>query len=183
MSVRLMLFLYRILQHIPDGCRKSRNNHLKHFTKIWQERCDVFSIVVVHNKHYQNQIIKGDNERNNYKDSDIRKWLGNLISRFDAAMQMHFIRADIPYIDACDGQIKIVSDKFWLLNQIEIFTFYKTMDERKRTYLADNTTTNWWLRYPITGNTYYEYCVTTSGSSNYYYSYGSHGCVPACLIG
>ena len=123
------------------------------------------------------------NESTNYKDSDIRKWLGNLISRFDDAMQKHFIQADVPYIDAYDEQIKIVSDKFWLLDQMELFTFYKTMDERKRTYLDDNASAPWWLRYPITDNIHYEYCVTTSGSSKYYYSYGSHGCVPACLIG
>ena len=122
-------------------------------------------------------------ESNNYKDSDIRKWLGNLISRFDAAMQMHFIRADISYIDACDEQIKIVSDKFWLLNQIELFTFYKTMDERKRTYLADNAIDNWWLRFPIIGNTYYEYCVTASGFCGDGGSNNSYGCAPACLIG
>ena len=123
------------------------------------------------------------NESTNYKDSDIRKWLGNLISRFDDAMQKHFIQADVPYIDVYDEQIKIVSDKFWLLDQMELFTFYKTMDERKRTYLDDNASAPWWLRYPITDNIHYEYCVTTSGSSKYYYSYGSHGCAPACLIG
>ena len=123
------------------------------------------------------------NESTNYKDSDIRKWLGNLTSRFDDAMQKHFIQADVPYIDAYDEQIKIVSDKFWLLDQMELFTFYKTMDERKRTYLDDNASAPWWLRYPITDNIHYEYCVTTSGSSKYYYSYGSHGCAPACLIG
>ena len=123
------------------------------------------------------------NESTNYKDSDIRKWLGNLISRFDDAMQKHFIQADVPYIDVHDEQIKIVSDKFWLLDQMELFTFYKTMDERKRTYLDDNASAPWWLRYPITDNIHYEYCVTTSGSSKYYYSYGSHGCAPACLIG
>ena len=123
------------------------------------------------------------NESTNYKDSDIRKWLGNLISRFDDAMQKHFIQADVPYIDAYDEQIKIVFDKFWLLDQMELFTFYKTMDERKRTYLDDNASAPWWLRYPITDNIHYEYCVTTSGSSKYYYSYGSHGCAPACLIG
>ena len=123
------------------------------------------------------------NDSTNYKDSDIRKWLGNLISRFDDAMQKHFIQADVPYIDAYDEQIKIVSDKFWLLDQMELFTFYKTMDERKRTYLDDNASASWWLRYPITDNIPYEYCVTTSGSSKYYYSYGSHGCAPACLIG
>ena len=123
------------------------------------------------------------NESTNYKDSDIRKWLGNLISRFDDAMQKHFIQVDVPYIDVYDEQIKIVSDKFWLLDQMELFTFYKTMDERKRTYLDDNASAPWWLRYPITDNIHYEYCVTTSGSSKYYYSYGSHGCVPACLIG
>ena len=123
------------------------------------------------------------NESTNYKDSDIRKWLGNLISRFDDAMQKHFMQVDVPYIDAYDEQIKIVSDKFWLLDQMELFTFYKTMDERKRTYLDDNASAPWWLRYPITDNIHYEYCVTTSGSSKYYYSYGSHGCAPACLIG
>ena len=123
------------------------------------------------------------NDSTNYKDSDIRKWLGNLISRFDDAMQKHFIQADVPYIDVYDEQIKIVSDKFWLLDQMELFTFYKTMDERKRTYLDDNASAPWWLRYPITDNIHYEYCVTTSGSSKYYYSYGSHGCAPACLIG
>ena len=123
------------------------------------------------------------NESTNYKDSDIRKWLGNLISRFDDAMQKHFIQADVPYIDAYDEQIKIVSDKFWLLDQMELFTFYKTMDERKRTYLDDNASAPWWLRYPITDNIHYEYCVTTSGSSKYYYCYDSHGCAPACLIG
>ena len=123
------------------------------------------------------------NESTNYKDSDIRKWLGNLISRFDDAMQKHFIQANVPYIDAHDEQIRTVSDKFWLLDQMELFTFYKTMDERKRTYLDDNASAPWWLRYPITDNIHYEYCVTTSGSSKYYYSYGSHGCAPACLIG
>ena len=124
-----------------------------------------------------------DNERNNYKDSDIRKWLGNLISRFDDAMQKHFMQADVPYIDIYDEQSKIVSDKFWLLNQIELFTFYKTMDKRKRTYLVDNAAAYWWLRHPYTGSTYYEYCVTASGSSVYANSYNSSGCVPACLIG
>ena len=123
------------------------------------------------------------NESNNYKNSDIRKWLGNLISRFDDAMQKHFIQADVPYIDACDEQIKIVSDKFWLLDQMELFTFYKTMDERKRTYLADNAIDNWWLRFPIIGNTYYEYCVTASGFCGDGGSNNSYGCVPACLIG
>ena len=123
------------------------------------------------------------NGSNNYKNSDIRKWLGNLISRFDDAMQRYFIQADVPYIDAYDEQIKIVSDKFWLLDQIELFTFYKTMDERKRTYLVDNAAAYWWLRHPYTGSTYYEYRVTTSGSSVYANSYNSSGCVPACLIG
>ena len=123
------------------------------------------------------------NESNNYKNSDIRKWLGNLISRFDDAMQKHFMQTDVPYIDACDEQIKIVSDKFWLLDQMELFTFYKTMDERTRTYLADNTIDNWWLRFPIIGNTYYEYCMTASGFCGDGGSNNSYGCVPACLIG
>lgn len=122
-------------------------------------------------------------ESNNYKNSNIRKWLGNLISRFDDAMQKHFMQADIPYIDAYDEQIKIVSDKFWLLDQIELFTFYKTMDERKRTYLDDNTSANWWLRNPRTGYTDLEYSVYISGSSINIYSNYSIGCVPACLIG
>ena len=120
---------------------------------------------------------------NNYKNSDIRKWLGNLISRFDDAMQKHFIQADVPYIDTYDEQIKIVSDKFWLLDQMELFTFYKTMDERKRTYLANNAAANWWLRNPRTGYTELEYTVYTSGSSINSYSNYSIGCVPACLIG
>ena len=123
------------------------------------------------------------NESTNYKDSDIRKWLGNLISRFDDAMQKHFIQADVPYIDAYDEQIKIVSDKFWLLDQMELFTFYKTMDERKWTYLVDNAAANWWLRHPYTGTTYSEYFVDSSGSSVSYYSDFSYGCAPACLIG
>ena len=122
-------------------------------------------------------------ESNNYKNSDIRKWLGNLISRFDHAMQKHFMQADVPYIDAYDEQIKIVSDKFWLLDQMELFTFYKTMNERKRTYLADNASANWWLRNPRTGYTDLEYTVYTSGSSINNYSCYSIGCVPACLIG
>ena len=121
---------------------------------------------------------------NNYRNSDIRKWLGNLISRFDDAMQKHFMQADVPYIDFYDEQIKIVSDKFWLLDQIELFTFYKTMDERKRTYLVDNAAAPWWLRHPYTGTTYSEYFVDSSGSSVSYYSDFSYGgCVPACLIG
>ena len=120
---------------------------------------------------------------NNYKNSDIRKWLGNLISRFDDAMQKHFIRADIPYIDAYDEQIKIVSDKFWLLNQIELFTFYKTMDERKLMYLVDNTAAYWWLRTPNTSSACIEYHVTASGSIYYSNSNNSYGCAPACLIG
>ena len=121
---------------------------------------------------------------NNYKNSDIRKWLGNLVSRFDYAMQKHFIQADVPYIDAYDEQIKIVSDKFWLLDQIELLTFYKTKDERKRTYLVDNTAAFWWLRSPSTGITSFEYSVTTSGSSKCCdHSIHSFGCVPACLIG
>ena len=122
-------------------------------------------------------------ESNNYKNSDIRKWLGNLISRFDDAMQKHFMQVDVPYIDAYDEQIKIVSDKFWLLDQMELFTFYKTEDERKLTYLVDNVAAIWWLRYPYTGNTYNEYSVYTSGSSSDDYSGRSHGCAPACLIG
>ena len=120
---------------------------------------------------------------NNYKNSDIRKWLGNLISRFDDAMHRHFIQADVPYIDAYDEQIKIVSDKFWLLDQMELFTFYKTMNERKRTYLANNASDIWWLRNPRTGYTDLEYSVYTSGSSINSYSNLSLGCVPACLIG
>ena len=123
-------------------------------------------------------------ESNNYKNSDIRKWLGNLISRFDHAMQKHIMQADVPYIDAYDEQIKIVSDKFWLLDQIELFTFYKTKDERKRTYLVDNTAAAWWLRNPNTGNTNVEYLVYASGSSSTYYGSSiSVGCAPACLIG
>ena len=122
-------------------------------------------------------------ESNNYKNSDIRKWLGNLISRFDDAMQKHFMQADVPYIDSYDEQIKVVSDKFWLLDQIELFTFYKTMDERKLTYIIGNAPANWWLRYPFTVSANDEYYVTTSGSSSYYYSYYSNGCAPACLIG
>lgn len=122
-------------------------------------------------------------ESNNYKSSDIRKWLGNLISRFDDAMQKHFIQADVLYIDACDEQIKSVSDKFWLLDQMELFTFYKTKDERKRTYLVDNAPANWWLRNPRTSYTDLEYSVSTSGSSSLIISDYSNGCVPACLIG
>ena len=120
---------------------------------------------------------------NNYKNSDIRKWLGNLIFRFDDAMQNHFIQADVPYIDACDEQIKIVSDKFWLLDQIELFTFYKTKDERKRTYLVDNAAADWWLRYPNIGGTYCEHLVSISGFSCDDDSNNSYGCAPACLIG
>ena len=123
------------------------------------------------------------NDSNNYKNSDIRKWLGNLISRFDDAMQKHFIQADVPYIDAYDEQINSVSDKFWLLDQMELFTFYKTMDERKRTYLVDNAAAHWWLRNPYTGTVHYEYHVNTSGSSDFNFSTISNGCAPACLIG
>ena len=122
-------------------------------------------------------------ESNNYKNSDIRKWLGNLIFRFDDSIQKHFMQADVPYIDSYDEQIKIVSDKFWLLDQMELFTFYKTKDERKRTYIIGNAPANWWLRYPFTVSANDEYYVTTSGSSSYYYSYYSNGCAPACLIG
>ena len=129
------------------------------------------------------QVQFSAKESNNYKNSDIRKWLGNLISRFDDAMQKHFMQADVPYIDAYDEQIKVVSDKFWLLDQIELFTFYKTKDERKRTYLVDNAAAPWWLRNPYTGGTNDEYYVTTSGSSSYYYSSNSFGYAPACLIG
>ena len=125
----------------------------------------------------------GAKESNNYKNSDIRKWLGNLIFHFDDAMQKHFMQADVPYIDTYDEQIKIVSDKFWLLDQIELFTFYKTIDERKLTYLVDNAAATWWLRTPYTGDHYYEYYVSTSGSSYYNYSFDSFGCAPACLIG
>ena len=123
------------------------------------------------------------NESNNYKNSDIRKWLGNLISCFDDAMQKHFIQANVPYIDVHDEQIKIVSDKFWLLDQMELFTFYKTMDERKVTYLVDNAAAPWWLRNPRTGYTDLEYIVCTYGSSINSYSNNFYGCVPACLIG
>lgn len=122
-------------------------------------------------------------ESNNYKNSDIRKWLGNLIFRFDDSMQKHFMQADVPYIDARDEQIKIVSDQFWLLDQIELFTFYKTMNERKRTYLVDNAAANWWLRYPNTGGIYCEHLVSISGFSGDGDSNNSYGCVPACLIG
>ena len=122
-------------------------------------------------------------ESNNYKNSDIRKWLGNLISRFDDAMQKHFIRVIVSCIDARDEKIEIVPSKFWLLDQIELFTFYKTKDERKRTYLADNAIDNWWLRCPLIGNTCYEYCVTASGFCGDGGSNNSYGCVPACLIG
>ena len=120
---------------------------------------------------------------NNYKNSDIRKWLGNLISRFDDAMQKHFMQADVHYIDAYDEQIKIVSDKFWLLDQIELFTFYKTKDERKRTYLVDNEAANWWLRYPNIGGIYCEHLVSISGFSGADNSNNSYGCAPVCLIG
>ena len=122
-------------------------------------------------------------ESNNYKNSDIRKWLGNLIFRFDASMQKHFMQADVPYIDSYDEQIKVVSDKFWLLDQMELFTFYKTMDERMRTYLADNAASCWWLRTPDVGNALREYYVFTSGSSDSNFSTTFNGCVPACLIG
>ena len=137
-----------------------------------------------HRRFALDRVRFSANESNNYKNSDIRKWLGNLIFRFDASMQKHFMQADVPYIDSYDEQIKIVSDKFWLLDQIELFTFYKTMDERKRTYLVDNAAANWWLRHPYTGTTYSEYFVDSSGSSVSYYSDFSYGgCVPACLIG
>ena len=129
------------------------------------------------------QVQFSAKESNNYKNSDIRKWLGNLISRFDDAMQKHFVRAIVSCIDARDEKIEIVSDKFWLLDQIELFTFYKTKDERKRTYLVDNAAAPWWLRNPYTGGTNDEYYVTTSGSSSYYYSSNSFGYAPACLIG
>lgn len=122
-------------------------------------------------------------ESNNYKNSDIRKWLGNLISRFDDAMQKHFIRVIVSCIDARDEKIEIVPSKFWLLDQIELFTFYKTMDERKRTYLVDNAPASWWLRNPNTCSTHTEYYVSTSGSSLNYNSNTSIGCAPACLIG
>ena len=130
-----------------------------------------------------NRVQFNAKESNNYKNSDIRKWLGNLISRFDAAMQKHFIQADVPYIDAYDEQIKSVSDKFWLLDEMELFTFYKTKDERKRTYLIDNEDAAWWLRTSDIGNTDYECYVAASGSSSYHYSTNSYGCVPVCLIG
>ena len=123
------------------------------------------------------------NSSNNYKNSDIRKWLGNLISRFDDAMQKHFVRVIVSCIDACDEKIEIVPSKFWLLDQIELFTFYKTKDERKRTYLVDNAAANWWLRYPNTGTVHGEYFVNTSGFSGADDSNNSYGCVPACLIG
>ena len=123
------------------------------------------------------------NASNNYKNSDIRKWLGNLISRFDDAMQKHFVQVIVSCIDACDEKIEIVPGKFWLLDQIELFTFYKTKDERKLTYLIDNAAANWWLRYPNTDTVHGEYFVNTSGSSDYNTGYYSHGCAPACLIG
>lgn len=122
-------------------------------------------------------------ESNDYEDSDIRKYLGKIISRFDPAMQEHFMTADITYVDAKDEQLKMVQDKFWLLDQMELFKFYKTMEDRKRTYLSNNAAAYWWLRNPYTGYTYREYTVYTSGSSCNDSSYLSTGCAPACLIG
>ena len=129
------------------------------------------------------EVVFSRANSNNYKNSDIRKYLKKLIDRFDKKMQKHFLENDIVYIDAEDEQLKVVQDKFWLLDQMELFTFYKTMEERKKKYLKDGSACYWWLRYPNTGNTYREYDVLTSGSSSINGSCVSIGCAPACLIG
>ena len=89
-------------------------------------------------------------------------------------------------------------DLFWPLANFEIFgdssqdahaTFdkvYYNADTRQKRLLtatggSASTTSNWWVRYPSTGNSFHEYYVTGSGGSNNNNANNAYGLSPDCI--
>ena len=94
----------------------------------------------------------------------------------------------------------VVMDKFFLLSYCEVgFGEYDAMNTFSNIYfnnasrikynmgsngvISTSSAANWWLRYPYTGYSGYEYYVNASGASNINFAYNSYGCVPACILG
>ena len=146
--------------------------------------CRVFNDkIMLHCRFAIGSYIFDSVDSNDYKNSNIRDMLDSLDDSFDDALSSHFKPQELKCIDAIKEKFYFLSDKFWLLNIDELFTFYPEMEDRKRKYLSDGSAANWWLRYPHTGISYYEYFVLTSGASSNSNTSISYGCVPACILG
>ena len=146
--------------------------------------CQVFDDkILLHCRFAIGNYVFDNGDSNNYKNSDIRNMLGSLDASFDDALASHFKQQELKCIDAVKEKFYFLSDKFWLLDFDELFTFYPEMEDRKRRYLSDGSAAHWWLRYPYTGHSHVEYLVYTSGASSIYDASYSFGCVPACILG
>lgn len=126
-----------------------------------------------------------ENNSNDYGKSDIRKVLINLIDCFDSKVVSHFHIRCVNWVHPLTDEEQIFKDKFWLLDIAELYTYFKTAESRKRSYLLGSYSgqaSDWWLRHPYAGTANIEYNVSTFGASTYHYSHNSFGLAPACII-
>jgi len=92
------------------------------------------------------------------------------------------------------GGTYTVADEFWLASRFEVYgssdivdgsklmTYYVGADNVDRIKLLSGSARYWWLRTPYSGYATRVRGVNTDGSLDYYFNYGSYGCVPACII-
>lgn len=138
---------------------------------------------------------------NNWRDSDIRKWLETefyrkLFSSRLAGLTIPVLNApEIPMRDRGNRNEHIdnTEDNVFLLSAAEIgsegdskaIELFKSNNKEKNRIaeVCPGLTWYWWLRSPLAGHSYNTRVVCTDGSLYYNYAYYDHiGVRPACVI-
>lgn len=134
-----------------------------------------------------------DKERNNYANSDIRKYLNTIfLQGFSAEVQAAIANTPVEYVEG--GDIQTVKDKLWLLSAVEVGFGPKSFmpvegkpldyfdGDKKRIKFFGKEEDFWWLRTPCSDNSNYAWLVDADGTADYYNVTYSYGVVPAFEI-
>lgn len=109
--------------------------------------------------------VFNDNNSNNYKGSDIQKYL-----------QAEF-RETVP-----EELLSLVDDKGFFLLTLEQIRKYLPKEIDRIAEDADGYTTWWWTSTPTVGDGHYVRVITTSGGVHYSIAFYGLGVAPACWL-
>lgn len=143
--------------------------------------------------------MKWDGSNNDYLNSDMTAYLnGTFISLIDADIRNAIKQVKIPYTNYSNNNVMSGSNglscKVFLLSGTEVgFSSVSYMNTEgaklsyfdsasKRVAYNGSSAAVWWLRSPLTGNTYYVWHVNSDGSHGGWYYYDSYGVRPAFVL-
>ena len=148
-----------------------------------------------------------DSSNNDYKNSDVHSYLnGTFLGLLETDIQNAIKQVKIPYRNGTGSGGTTASGANGLSTKIFLLSGYEvgwtTSDSQnfpvdgakldyftasssgnsKRIANLNGTATNWWLRSPSTGNTYYVWNVYSNGDYNLWGCNNSHGVRPALVL-